>query len=43
MMQYIALTPENDELLGTRPTVAEWLQRVTSRPSYKAAAYDLGF
>lgn len=43
MMQYIALTPESAELLGSRPAVAEWVQRVASRPSYKAAAYDLGF
>lgn len=43
MVQYIRLTPESTELLGSRPVVSEWVQRVTSRPSYQAAAYDLGF
>lgn len=43
MVQYIGLTPESAELLGSRPVVSEWVHRVTSRPSYEAAAYDLGF
>lgn len=42
MVQYVGLTPESADLLGTRPAVSEWVQRVTSRPSYEAAAYDLG-
>lgn len=43
MVQYIKMSPEIVELLGSRPVVSEWVQRVTSRPSYEAAAYDLGF
>lgn len=42
IMHYIALTPESAELLGSRPAVSEWVQRVISRPSYEAAAYELG-
>lgn len=42
MVQYIGLTPESDALLGRQPRVAAWVQRVTSRPSFEAAAYDLG-
>lgn len=42
MVQYIFLTPESAALLGDRPAVSEWVRRVTSRPSYEAAAYDLG-
>lgn len=42
MVQYIGMTPENDALLGPRPAVGDWIKRVTARPSYTAAAYDLG-
>lgn len=42
MVQYIGLTPESADLLGSRPAVSAWVQRVISRPSYEAAAYDLG-
>lgn len=42
VVQYIGLTPESTALFGDRPSVAEWVGRVTSRPSYEAAAYDLG-
>lgn len=43
MVQYIKMTPESVQLLGSRPVVSEWVHRVTSRPSYEAAAYHLGF
>lgn len=42
VVQYIGMTPESTALFGDRPSVAEWIGRVTSRPSYEAAAYDLG-
>lgn len=42
MVQYIGLTPEREELFGSRAAVQDWIQRVTSRPSYSVAAYDLG-
>ncbi len=42
VVQYIGMTPESDELFGSRPTVRDWVERVTSRPSYTAATYDLG-
>lgn len=42
MVHYIGMTPERDELFGNRPAVSDWVTRVTSRPSYAAAAYDLG-
>lgn len=42
MVQYLSLTPEGARLFGDRPAVADWVSRVTSRPSYSAAAYDLG-
>lgn len=42
MVQYIGLMPESADLLGSRPAVSDWVERVTSRPSYAAAAYDLG-
>ncbi len=42
MVQYIGLTQESAVLLETRSAVSDWVQRVTSRPSYEAATYDLG-
>ncbi|MBX2855357.1 MAG: hypothetical protein KTR21_10225 [Rhodobacteraceae bacterium] len=40
---YIGLTPEGAAPLEARPVVGEWISRITSRPSYANAAYDLGF
>ncbi|WP_299752300.1 glutathione S-transferase family protein [uncultured Tateyamaria sp.] len=42
MVQYISLTPESADLLDRRAVASDWIQRVTTRPSYSAAAYDLG-
>lgn len=42
MVQYIGMTPESEILFGSRGAVYDWIQRVTARPSYSAAAYDLG-
>ncbi|WP_299775311.1 glutathione S-transferase family protein [uncultured Tateyamaria sp.] len=42
MVQYIGLTPEREELFGSRAAFHDWIQRVTTRPSYSAAAHDLG-
>ncbi len=42
MVQYIGLTPEGEILFGRRAAVSDWIKRITSRPSYSAAAYDLG-
>ena len=43
MIQYIARTPEGTKLLDERPAAADWVKRVTARPSYGKASYDLGF
>lgn len=42
MVQYIGMTPESGQLFGDRSAVSDWVKRVTARPSYDVAAYDLG-